>query len=990
MPNLPSILIPPETPRAKAKDSNTSNLGSVNRNILTPSFSFGLNFLPSFNFNSPSVQAISPGNFLHISNSFNKAINRTPITSTSLALVPPSTGKKHNRFLEALTRSSQQDGDNNKEGSSVSDTDNNDEIWSTVNTSQAQHNSTNQTSMYEDENDHEKDNSFLPPNKLVLEKIEENNKSPSLDKAADISPKTAGDDYIVKKRKLSTDQSLTDSPNNSVASKIDSTMQSPINYRKQSVAYSTKSNSSSSAIADEKVWWPELDDVLIKSLYKYKKFKEDQDSFNASSILKKTSQNKIISRMLLNKTGILRTTKQISSRIFRLSKSGKLVKETKTPQTGSFANNNLDDILLTPLRSLVNARGSIDSSKLNTIIDEELDMLLGTSPLNEEFDDTLYKLEIRDFRLSFRSVHDHHIFTNLVSIDVNKSLSVPIEEAIRIKLELKKVPAWIINHDLNLNCHHIASSTPCSAVSASHQFQQLHLSLTGGNFESHMTIDVSCGEKSHKILSWRSHIVVYKKGNKLLEVVDVINGYFSESSKSYTLQIPFLKNFFLGYITYLANGAAITPDENLKIVQIIYSNPKSGTMEFDLGESTIRAYIIHELNIAGTSGSSKINIIDVHSKYQSASKQDHCDIDDNETVLADSSPLKLSPNSSRQWDTPSKSRLRIDTNKANIDGGAIAGPMTAPIYNAELLNKKMLDEQEKMKSNLQKEQLRPPLMHSQSVCNVNLSTQRIHSSPEMANNSTLAFSTPMTNRLGPVQNHPPSDSNFTPYQIAQKLFIARTQLELHLQLQANMQEQQQHLQLHTQSLLHQQLEGMINPRTHFVQTQMPQQASAGAAIAISPQIQNQLPQQIIQHVPLQNLGQMRNVPQQSFSLATNNNVITPDNNFMRQQWQQQMYFQQVAQQQLHNNGHQTGTVSGNGQSGRHNLKMIKHPTNLSSSQQNVHNNKENIKPRQITFGPILGHDPSPDLKTIQKQNTKNNGIVQCFPANTQIMYKPKK
>ena len=63
--------------------------------------------------------------------------------------------------------------------------------------------------------------------------------------------------------------------------------------------------------------------------------------------------------MLLNKTGILRTTKQISSRIFRLSKSGKLVKETKTLQTGSFANNNLDDILLTPLRSLVNARGQL-------------------------------------------------------------------------------------------------------------------------------------------------------------------------------------------------------------------------------------------------------------------------------------------------------------------------------------------------------------------------------------------------------------------------------------------------------------------------------------------------------------------------------------------------------------------------------------------------------------------------------------------------------
>ncbi|CAX44585.1 conserved hypothetical protein [Candida dubliniensis CD36] len=984
MPNLPSISIPPETPRAKAKDSNASNLGSVNRNILTPSFSFGLNFSPSFNFNSPSIQAISPGNFLHISNSFNKAINRTPITSASSALVPPSTGKKHNRFLEALTRSSQQDDENNKEEDNVSDKENNDEIWSTINTSQAQHNSTNQTSMYEDENDHEKDNSFLRPNKLELKKIEENKKSPSLDRAADISPKTTSDNHVVKKRKLSTDHGVTDSPNNSVASKIDSTMQSPTNYRKQSVAYSTKSNSSSATNADDKVWWPELDDVLIKSLYKYKKFKEDQDSFDASSILKKTSQNKIISRMLLNKTGVLRTTKQISSRIFRLSKSGKLVKETKTPQTGSFGNNDLDSILSTPLRSLVNARGSIDSIKLNTVIDEELDMLLGTSPINDEFDDTSYKLEIRDFRLSFRSVHDHHIFTNLVSIDVNKSLSVPIEEAIRMKLESKKVPAWIINHDLNLNCHHIASSTPCSTATASHQFQQSHLNLTGGNFESHMTLDVSCGEKSQRMLSWRSYIVVYKKGSKLLEVVDVINGYFSESSKSYTLQIPFLKNFFLGYITYLANGAAITPDENLKIVQIIYSNPKSGAMEFDLDESTVRAYIIHELNMAGTSGSSKINIVDVHSKHQSALKQEHADIDDNETVLADSSPFKLSPNSSRNWDTPSKSRLRIDAKKANVDGGAIAGPLTAPIYNAELLNKKMLDEQEKLKSNLQKDQVRPPLMHSQSVCNVNLSTQRGNSSPEMANNSTLAFSTPMTNRQAPIQNSLVPSSNFTPYQIAQKSFIARTLSESQLQSQVDIQEQS-----NTQSLPPQQLEGMVNPQIHYVQTQMPSQASTGVAIALPPQVQNQLPQQIVHHIPLQNLGQTGSISQQSFPLVTNNNVITPDNNFMRQQWQQQMYFQQVAQQQFQNNGFHMSTVSGKVQSTKHNSKMVKHPSNPSSSQQNVHN-KENIKPRQITFGPILGHDPSRDLKTIKKQNTKNNGIVQCFPANTQIMYKPKK
>ena len=78
--------------------------------------------------------------------------------------------------------------------------------------------------------------------------------------------------------------------------------------------------------------------------------------------------------MIFNKTGVLRTTKQISSRIFRLSKAGKLLKDSnnKTPQTVGSSNEEVDDLMLTPLEDLINVQGSMDSSKHNAVIDNEL------------------------------------------------------------------------------------------------------------------------------------------------------------------------------------------------------------------------------------------------------------------------------------------------------------------------------------------------------------------------------------------------------------------------------------------------------------------------------------------------------------------------------------------------------------------------------------------------------------------------------------------
>ncbi|KAL6453715.1 hypothetical protein SBY92_005287 [Candida maltosa Xu316] len=954
MSNIPSIQVPPETPRDKTKDISNSNHGSINRNLITPSFSFGLSFSPSFNFNSPTVQTLSPANFLNLNNNFTKGLNKTPVA------------KKHNKFLEALTKSANADSttperEEQSNSNSNSNTEEEDDLWSTINTSQAhQHNSTNHTSIYEDEPDHKNAGSFLTPNKLVLDKInEEEKKSPTLKEAAVISPRSSEDastNIIVKKRKLSFNHhhDITDSPNNSVASKIDSTVQSPM-ARKPSIANSVTSNQQSSQ-SDDKVWWTELDEVLISSLYKYKKFK-DQDAFNASSVLKKTSQNKVLSRMLLNKTGVLRSTKQISSRIFRLSKSGKLIKDSKTPQTAGSSNDEIDDLLQTPLEDLITGQSSTDSCKRNAIIDDELNILLASSPLDEEFDSIIYKLQVREFKMIHKFGQGFHDITNLVSIDVTKSVSIPLDESIRHKLKVKNVPTWLMTHDLNLNCNHISSSTPMSAVSPTFQQQQRHLNLSSTNLQSYMTIDVACGDKPYSMLNWRSSITVFKKDERLLDVVDVVNGYYSESSKSYSLQIPFLKNFFVGYIGFLINGGLITPDENLRVIQIIYSN-RNDEMKFVLNHSSIHAYIIHEFNMAGNSGMSKLNIVNVEDEYLSPVKVDKCvEIDDNETVLADSSPMKFSPNSSKSWDTPSKTQLKIDPSKANdINIAANAGPLTAPIYNAELLNRKMIDEQERLNGNNQ--MLRPPLMHSQSVSNINLmQSQNQQQTPVFSPHVPNSQPMPNTQDMSNNQQLPNGSftNNVTPYQIAQQSFMARAQ---HVQVQ-------------------QQYQSPENYVPQQAPPQMVRQQQQQQQIPILPKgvpMQGQMaPQMTVQQITPQMAAQMgiQQIPMQQ--------VMPPNNEMLRQQWlfhQQQLQMMQNVPMMQGNQPQQVIVNNNNNNN------------NKPKGQQGVNRNGKEKPPMQITFGPILGHDPSKDTRKLQK--TPKNSYNHKFSANSQVMYKPKK
>ncbi|KAI5955809.1 hypothetical protein KGF54_001311 [Candida jiufengensis] len=1027
--NIPSIsLQPPETPRCKHNNNINSNTNnqilqqSINRTT-TPSFSFGLSFSPTFNFNSPNI--LSPRKFLTSTtdNNLNKVINHKRSISNS-------SGKDYNRFLESLNKSlDKEDSLENtpkdgleKESQDIEE-DNEDtdhDIWSSLNNS-TQQNNTNLSSIYEDDNKennipyntqnskivNDKFDEFLTPNKLLLSNKKPSatttittttiaTATPSLEVAPEISPKNSEisideqdheNDHlssVIKKRKIN--HSITDTPNNAIASKIDKSMVSPLTFRKPSVTNSITSNSNSSSnvnLTEDKVWNPDLDDILIKSLYKYRKFKEDPN-LNNNSILKNTSQNKVISRMLFNKTGILRSTKQISSRIFRLSKSGKLIKDIKTPLTNG-STSELDDVFNSNESFLLHP-GSIDSNRNNALIDRELDILLSSSPLDEVFDEqTNYLLNLTDFKICSKARDNTTIFTKLATWNTchNNIINKLDDYMIKI-LKERNIPIWFINHDINLNINHIETSTPMSAISPT--FTNHNANLNHANFQSTMSINVYCkGSSSESMLNWCSLIEVYKNGKKILNVTDIINGYFNEDSKCYILQVPFIKTFFAGFFNYLINGSLISSEENIKIIQYIYNNEESdNNSNFDLKNSKIFAYLVHEFNMMGTKGQTKVVVVnslrDHINKYEPTT-------DDNETVLADSSPYKSSnsPNHSlKNFETPSKNKfntinnknLKIDLSKTNnLNMNIPAGPMTAPIYNSNGLNQNNFANFNQFSIN----NLRQQQQHQQQFQNFNLNQTPQHPGmnihalstnniPQMVSTEQNVFNTQQSQQQQPQQqqlsfNQSPTNltTNAT-LSNAQSSFVSpinqqskqqvQLQMEMELQMSLQMQLQMQQQQQQQQNLINQPMynadvvnEQFIRQRQLFYQSQAQQQS---------------------QHAQ-----------------------------------QQITQFPKPIKQDQSKKFHQSQVISSRKNS------------NTSSTSKNQSQSKDSLKPKEITFGPIIGYDPSKDLKQHQQQQqqqqaqqsqnsnnhssstTKSNNQnvmmgIHRFPLNTPVMYKPKK
>lgn len=681
----PGGIAAPETPR------NPRTSGLVKH---TPTFSFGLSFLPSFNFNSP-LQTVSPHKFIQSSSSenFGKIIknDRKP------SICSGSTPKSSRSFLDSLASSSRKRSNpDSDEASTIKD---DMDMWSSLGNDSNSHNLTSLTSIYEKSADKENFDSskdFLTPSKLTKKIVDSESSIDS--KFVDLTNKPnkefkplykSNSDKKINQKKRKLSNSITDSPNNIIATQIALSVVSPISKR-------ILSNSKLNLLEHEdKVWYPDLDDILINAFLKYRQFK-DNHGFASSSVLANTSQNKVLSWMLLHKTGLSRTSKQIASRLFRLAKSKRLNKPSKSKTTNA---QSLDEIHCNPFDDSLNSTGiqSMESLPPDDI-DRELDLIL-SSPINDN--DNVNPASKFSFAptvcsLTFSKEATAHSFTTLDPVyqdtfnfdDLSQNLLPSIKQFTEsMQFNCPSAQGWIVDHSINMDFElprQIATSTPISPFP--NQYHLKSINISDGSFKSYMQLEVNCQEKianSPSMLQWKSLCQIYNGNNSQIhESCDIINGYKLEGSK-YEFQIPFMKNFFLGYFHFLINGG--NPKEmDLCITQVLYElDPES--KDFDPKNSSVTGYFIHRFKAGkGTSTFKKIQYkggLSVPEK------------DDNETVLAYSSPYRPSPQSFPN-DSPSKGRmipLSIDTNQAN--NYTSRGPMTAPVYNSNIVSRKLVKEQ---------------------------------------------------------------------------------------------------------------------------------------------------------------------------------------------------------------------------------------------------------------------------------------------------------
>ena len=260
----------PHTPRSKAS-ANGITTGGLPKTSVTPSFTFGLSFLPSFQFQSP-IQLVSPDRFLTFSSHMRRHFNkRNPDLSSPESSSKDDSKTKSlsmNQFAEMFkTRRSSVDGSNDH-GDTIHTTQEDDvDLWSSLDNdhSSNQHNLTSMTSIYEEDSQLVKEetiaskrenNTFLTPNKLLLpRRIMASSERPAStptklqsaphlislraiaegDLGASPSKLEMTVSKSIKRRRLASISSIHDSPNNSIASQIDNTMESPLPRRKQSV-----------------------------------------------------------------------------------------------------------------------------------------------------------------------------------------------------------------------------------------------------------------------------------------------------------------------------------------------------------------------------------------------------------------------------------------------------------------------------------------------------------------------------------------------------------------------------------------------------------------------------------------------------------------------------------------------------------------------------------------------------------------------------------
>lgn len=709
----PTINITPLTPRASAQDrsQNISNLvmASGSKNHLNASYSFGLGFLPSFQFNSPRninmLTSLSPQRFFQVSNNLSKALNGNKKDDKNV-FNPNTPSRIPNKFLDSLSsvNRSNEDHDENDESA----------LWSANGSENT--NLTSMTMSYDQTplkmatpKKHKRTNlsqgEFLTPNKLLLHRTDNS--------------------IISKKRRLSIEAS----PNSSIASRLETIASPPRSQR------SVTRRSSSTSSSDDKVWNGELDDILISSHLKFKAFKKNNTS--DLMILKNVSQNKVLSRMLLNKTGVLRTPKQIASRLFKLTKSmkdrrssitsnstmGNLLDHAERTRSSNAVldespslNDEINEIIRTPLEDLIGSAAShidsISSAEINAQIDKELDLIFSPSDLQvSPFPSAIHNSingEVNDFQIFYdptNSNSKHHfikshsnshrsmylstesLLNNMKILRNQNDVTSKLSDAIIKNFEQKKLPVYQLSSHINLN------------MTSQNKFDSLDsvisnsnpLDLDNGKINSFLKLTIGNPEnKTMNWMQWKCYSQIFNGDKLLFSANDPVMGY-ANATNQFEIDLPFLKNFWGGFLSLLING---NDDQNilksLTILQIIYDNEDMSIglcliHRFDkynkAGNSTIQP-----LKYTGSKGDlndlqevdeeqDEPTQVDLDSSVLRSAQRVNSTEDDNETVLASSSPAK-------PLDSPARP-MRIDLTAAKNHRSA--GPASAPIFNPRLV-----------------------------------------------------------------------------------------------------------------------------------------------------------------------------------------------------------------------------------------------------------------------------------------------------------------
>lgn len=660
----------PETPRAAARHASA-------KPDVTPSFSFGLGFLPSFNLGgSPRhlgmAAVFSPQRFFNILNSLSKAVGATPATAGAHTahrrrpldplddnifhtFTPP---RPHTRFLESLS-ASKPGASQREDDCSMQSADDSMDLWSLG-----------------------YDYSTL----ALIEEAEAEPKAAAEPAAAAQSPPVAcglqedasdKENAVPTKKRRATNTPL--SPSFALATQID-TIASPRDARRRSSASvrSVASAASSRSVASiasassaTASWTADLDEVLLIALYKFRAF---QDRQPAETAIKRPPQNKILARMLQNRTGVVKTPQQVAARLSRLRKHstpGSVVAVT-------------DEVMRAPLDSLMSVATSAN-------------LHLGSSPMAKETPAAAFVLAPLQLCLSF-SLHsnDPHYFSHfdssvpgaqhciMHSEMLTTELAGSVCTAMREDLERLAgvlarvlVPVWIVDHSISLSRDSMTPGSSTSPFTSTPMPSSSSKSVSLDNGEFHSFIKMAVHKQANTaepaMLNWRCRSQIYKDNRLIFKTDEYINGY-ADGQRLYELQVPFLKTFWSGFLTFMNNGGEDSL-ATLMVSQVLYEGKEvEGTFE---GEE-VRGCLVHHFKAAEMYGVTKFNIARLKTSNFAAPIVEADD--DNATVVADSSPYKPSPRN----DTHNPKGVKIDVSKTL---GVPAGPASAPIYNANVVHK---------------------------------------------------------------------------------------------------------------------------------------------------------------------------------------------------------------------------------------------------------------------------------------------------------------